>query len=330
MKTFKLLALVAALAPIRGEALAESRSGYPSGGFRYTFRGDPADRVVAPRAGIAMLGGGEDLDAAFRWLVKRANGGDFLTLRAQGRDEDYDDYVRSLGAVDSAETLDIHGVEANRSGLVLRKIRQAEAIFLAGGDQSLYMRFFTGRAIGDELRRAVERGVPIGGTSAGLAVLGEVVFAASRDSIGSTEALADPHDPRVTLVTGFLGLPWLRGILTDTHFTERERLGRLVAFTARSREDGRRVLGLGVDEEVAVLVDAHGKGRVIGRGNVWGVGLTRRADTCRRGRPLTCFFDAFRWSPGDMIDFSRRPLRAPWRGTGRVVRGRLEVESGRE
>src|SRR5690348_9572169 len=64
--------------------------------YKYFRAGNPADAVNAkPRAGYALMGGGADLDEAFRWLCDRAGGGDLLVLRATG-DDDYNPYIRKL------------------------------------------------------------------------------------------------------------------------------------------------------------------------------------------------------------------------------------------
>ena len=108
-------------------------------------------------------------------------------------------------------------------------------------------------------------GKPLGGTSAGLAMLGEYLYGAmDGGSQVSPDALADPLGPGNTIETGFLHLGLLEGVLTDTHFTERNRLGRLVAFVAKAEAmaGGRRVLGLGVDEDAALAVEGDGSARV--------------------------------------------------------------------
>jgi cyanophycinase len=60
--------------------------------YQYIRMGEKTDSLATPSAGTAMMGGGEDLGDAFRWLCKKANGGDFLILRAVG-DDDYNAYV---------------------------------------------------------------------------------------------------------------------------------------------------------------------------------------------------------------------------------------------
>ena len=82
-------------------------------------------------------------------------------------------------------------------------------------------------------------------------------------SITSPRALADPLGDSNTIETGFLDFALLEGVITDTHFSERARLGRLVAFLAKSEEiAGRTLIGLGVDERAAVAVEADGSARV--------------------------------------------------------------------
>src|SRR5580765_2233881 len=72
--------------------------------FQYFRAGNKADASVPAANGIAMLGGGEDLDDAFRWLCAKAPGGDFLVLHARG-DHDYNPYVQKLYHLNATATL---------------------------------------------------------------------------------------------------------------------------------------------------------------------------------------------------------------------------------
>jgi len=103
--------------------------------FKYKRLGNPQDVRVRPEAGIAMMGGGSDLSEAFRWLCGKANGGDFLILRARGNDA-YNPYVNGLCKVNSVATLVISSRKAAQQPRVAQIIRQSEAVFIAGGDQS--------------------------------------------------------------------------------------------------------------------------------------------------------------------------------------------------
>ena len=72
--------------------------------WKYFRLGNKEDVQTKPVAGTAMMGGGKDLDDAFRWLCEKGNGGDFLVLRASG-DDDYNSYVNGLCKANSVATL---------------------------------------------------------------------------------------------------------------------------------------------------------------------------------------------------------------------------------
>ena len=72
--------------------------------YQYIRLGSKADSQATPAAGTAMMGGGKDLDEAFRWLCQKANGGDFLVLRARG-DDDSNSYVNGMCKLNSVATL---------------------------------------------------------------------------------------------------------------------------------------------------------------------------------------------------------------------------------
>ena len=120
-----------------------------------------------------MMGGGKDLDEAFRWLCSKANGGDFLVLRALG-DDAYNSYVNGLCKLNSVATLVIPDLAAAQDPAVADIIRHAEAVFIAGGNQARYVEFWKGTPVEDAINANIASGKPIGGTSAGLAVLGRV------------------------------------------------------------------------------------------------------------------------------------------------------------
>lgn len=144
------------------------------------------------------------------------------------------------------------------------------AIFIAGGDHATYVQDWTNIAVAAALHSAWRRGAVGGGTSAGCAILGAHVFSAANGTVYSDEALADPYNPYMTLGSGVVAPPPLAHAITDTHFRQRDRLGRLVALTARliTGGDDAAPLGIGVDEATALLVDAAGNARVVGDGAV--------------------------------------------------------------
>ncbi len=183
-----------------------------------------------------------------------------MVLRASYADE-YNAEFHAACPENTVTTIVISSRDGASQPFVAEKIHGAHAIFVAGGDQSNYVRFWTGNAVQTEINSAVARGVPLGGISAGLAVQGQFVFSSMIDTVTSPEALADPYGPLVTLSRGFLTIPVLKGIITDSHFSQRDRMGRLIVFLSRIVQDGwaNSVHGIGVDETTAVIVGADGK-----------------------------------------------------------------------
>lgn len=258
-------------------------------------------RVVNPvaphpshvRAGFALIGGGEDLDEAFSWLCDRSGGGEFLILRATG-DDAYNPYVNQLCKVSSEATLIIPNREAAESPFVAQTIRAASAIFVAGGDQANYIKYWRDTPVQTAVNDAIARGVPLGGTSAGLAIQGEFAYTALNDSrdgpdLSSRESLADPFYFRVTIARDFLKIPALAATITDSHFSARDRLGRLLTFMARILDSGdvASVRGIGVDERTAVLLEPEGQARVVGKGAAYFMNASVRPPVCKKGEPLT-------------------------------------------
>ncbi len=241
-----------------------------------------------------MMGGGADLDEAFRWLCGKANGGDFLILRAHGG-ADYNPYVDGLCKANSVATLIISSRKAAQEPRVAEIIGQAETIFIAGGDQSRYVNFWKGTPVEDAINAHVAAGKPIGGTSAGLAVLGQFVYGCLEDKpddadLTSREVLADPYTKRVTVVRDFLKVPGLENVLTDSHFAKRDRMGRSLGFLARIVQDGwsGTPREIAIDEKSALLVEGSGRAKVAGTGlGVYFLRVSEAPEVCKPGQPLT-------------------------------------------
>jgi cyanophycinase len=262
--------------------------------FKYVRQGSPQDAQAQTEAGIAMMGGGSDLDEAFRWLCAKASGGDFLVVRAHGG-ADYNPYVAGLCQMNSVATLVIPNRKAAEEPHVAEIIGRAEVIFVAGGDQSRYVNFWKGTPVEDAINAHVAAGKPIGGTSAGLAVLGQFVYGCLEDKpndadLTSREVLADPYIKRVTVVRDFLKVPGLENILMDSHFAKRDRMGRSLGFLARIVQDGwsKAPREIAIDEKSALLVEASGRAKVVGTGlGVYFLQVTDTPEACKPGQPLT-------------------------------------------
>jgi cyanophycinase len=280
--------LVCLLAVISTIALAQPAT------YKYIRIGSPLATTTKSSAGYALMGGGDDLDEAFKFLCDKSGGGDFLVLRAAGDDE-YNDYVNKLCKLNSVATLIIPDRDSAADPKVADIIRHAEAVFIAGGDQARYINWWTGTPVQDALNAHIAAGKPIGGTSAGLAVLGQYIYSAQGDApddedLASSQTLANPYLPRVTLRRDFVKIDVLQNILTDTHFAARDRMGRSLTFLARIMKDGWSPgpKEIAIDEKSAVLVERNGKARVIGTGRgAYFISVRGGPEVCAVNTPLT-------------------------------------------
>ncbi|PWT90254.1 MAG: cyanophycinase [Proteobacteria bacterium] len=285
--------------------------------------GNAADVQTKSTPGFALVGGGKDQDAVMRWFLERAGGGDVVVLRASGADG-YNMYLYDLAHVDSIETLVINTEVSAADPAAVDRIRHAEALFIAGGDQWNYIRLWRGAPVGKAIQELIDKGIPVGGTSAGLAVLGEYAYTAEHDTITSRQALADPFDEHLTLAHDFLRIPALRGVVTDSHFHSRDRMGRTLAFLARMLEepDRHEARAIAVDERSAALMEPDGKLAVEGEGSVYLIRARKRAEICRPGVPLTFRgISVYRVAKGGGFDLKS------WRGRGGASYV-LNVEAG--
>jgi cyanophycinase-like exopeptidase len=281
-----LLAIGMLCAPLlAGRALAEAEPGYD-----YFIIGNEENVEPVTIPGLLLMGGSTDVDDGFRWLIDKSGGGDFLVIRASGTDA-YNPYIYGeLGkTVDSAATLILKKERAAYDPFVINTILQAEALFIAGGNQWDYVRDWKGTPVEDAIHQLAARSVPIGGTSAGLAVMGEFVFSAEHETITSQQALKNPYHPSAALATDFLELPHLNGVITDSHFVPRDRMGRLVTFMARILNDGwaGEVKAIGVNERTALAVEGDGSATLFGEGPVYFLKSTTYPEVCEKSTPLT-------------------------------------------
>jgi cyanophycinase len=173
---------------------------------------------------------------------------------------------------------------------VVSTIQNAEALWIAGGDQSNYINFWKGTPVEDQLNALIARGVPIGGTSAGMNVLTEFVYSAlASQGVTSSQALADPFTRYITLDRDFVNIINLVGIIGDPHFVTRDRMGRDFAFMCRIYLNGwsNAPRDIAIDEKTALLIDAAGNGAVVGSSTVYFMQAPGAPQVCQPNTPLT-------------------------------------------
>ena len=291
----------------------------PKLGYQSFIVGNAADVPQSPglTSGLVLMGGGTDVDAAFQWMCQRAGGGDFVVIRTTGTDA-YNPYIQQLcPQMDSVETIIITSTTGANSTYVSSRIQNAEALWIAGGDQSTYTNLWRGTAVQSGVDYLLNsKGAPVGGTSAGLAVLSQFIYTGERGSVTSSQALANPFHRYVTLERDLFQSSLGTNKLYDSHFVTRDRMGRSLAFLARIVNNGwaTQPRGIGVDEQTAILVTAGGTGTMVGSGAAYFLQAPGPAQVLAEKTPLTYFnVGVYKVPQGGTFNFST------WTGTGGVA-----------
>ncbi len=286
----------------------------------------------APRPGRLMaIGGAEDKTReriVLRRFVEIAGGaaGNLLILATASEladtGERYTDLFRELGVPEVAVLRIANREEALAAGPeMLARLSGATALFLTGGSQLRFSSTLGGTALAAAIRRRHAEGMVVGGTSAGASLLSEHMIALGDG--GST--------PRRRLVHLAPGLGLAPELIIDQHFRRRDRLGRLLTALSYNPEP----LGVGIDEDTAVVIEPEGTIEVIGAGAVLVIDARQMAFTdsyaVRRGQPLAMLglhLDVL--TTGCGYDLGRRRGLPPRRQPADRAAASGEAEPGRE
>jgi cyanophycinase-like exopeptidase len=249
--------------------------------------GDPNDADVLPLGPALLLaGGGNFVDAAFQWQAQRIAGGDIVVLQAAGEPL-LTGYLFGLGGANSVQTLIVPPGVASLDPWITWTVANAEAVLIAGDDP--YGLIWKDTPIETAIMHAWARGAVIGGVDAGLSSLGEFVFPDHAGPLTSSQALANPYASGVVLDRDYLTLEPLADALIESRFADLDRMGRLLAFAARVIQDGwssTGFVGIGVDANTAMVIDADGLGVVHGTGHVHVFRTNLLPDQCAPGQTL--------------------------------------------
>ncbi|MBD2198483.1 MULTISPECIES: cyanophycinase [Calothrix] len=284
---------------------------------------------------LNLGGGGPDVEEAIQWMIHQVRGGtncatkvNVVVLRTYGN-HDYTRLIYEMKGVRSAETLIVSNRNDANKAEIVDKIRKADVIFIAGGDQCQYIRNWKGTKLEAAVNSVYAKGGGIGGTSAGAMIQSEFVYdacASSEEGIETRDALEDPYQD-ITFTYNFFKWRHLSGTIVDTHFDRRKRMGRIMAFIARQIQDGKtqRALGIAISEETSVVIDKYGLAKVMGRGAAYFILGDRPPEVCKPRTPLT-FHDYKIWRVprGDTFDLKNIPSRGYYLRS--VKRGRFSSD----
>ena len=211
---------------------------------------------------LLIIGGGEDKKGEciiLKRFIQEAGGRESRIVVFTAATEyprqvgmEYEKLFTQLGA-QKVQVLDVADrIQANMKGS-MELLDDSTGVFFTGGDQLRITGLLGGTSLGKALQKVYEQGVIIAGTSAGASVMSDTMI------VGGEEGTAKKNT--ITMAPG-LGL--LRAVVVDQHFAQRGRIGRLLAAVSHNPY----VLGVGIDEDTAILVESSGKFKVVGNQSV--------------------------------------------------------------
>lgn len=213
---------------------------------------------------LIIIGGAEDKEGDKEILKRVAKYIDsekerlvIATIATEYPEKSYKKYKKvfeGLGII-NIDNLDISRREDAFKLENIEIINNANLLFFTGGDQLRITSMIGGTLVYDAIKELCNRGGLIAGTSAGASVMSDTMIVQGEDD-------ESPHKCTLKMSPG-LGL--VKNIIIDQHFAQRGRIGRLLTAIAENPE----VLGIGIDEDTAILVSDKGTAEVIGSGAVY-------------------------------------------------------------
>ncbi|HZW82556.1 MAG TPA: cyanophycinase [Candidatus Deferrimicrobium sp.] len=209
------------------------------------------------KGNLMIIGGNEDKEnncIILKKFIELSNRGKVIimttaTEKPEQVGKKYLDIFTRLGC-ESVEVLDIPDrVYANNHGNI-EKLDKAAGIFFTGGDQLKITGTLGGTIVDRKLHELYERGVVIAGTSAGASVMSSTMIVG-----GSND-----ETPRKDALNMAPGMALIEEVVIDQHFAQRGRIGRLLTVVAQNPHN----LGIGIDEDTAIIINNSQCFRVIG------------------------------------------------------------------
>ncbi|VYU19573.1 cyanophycinase [Clostridium tertium] len=213
---------------------------------------------------LIIIGGAEDKEGDKEILKKVCNSINkskdlilIATIATEYPEEAFKKYTEifeGLG-VENIKGLNIKERSDSENEENIKLVNEAALIFFTGGDQLRITSLLGGTNIYDAIKDASLNGCIIVGTSAGASVMSDTMIVKGEDD----------ESPRKCTLKMAPGLGLVEGVMIDQHFAQRGRVGRLLTGIAQNPE----VLGVGIDEDTALVVRDNGDAQVVGSGAVY-------------------------------------------------------------
>ncbi|MCE3607873.1 cyanophycinase [Massilia sp. P8910] len=224
---------------------------------------NPPAQAGTRRSSLLIIGGGEDREDDMQILerfIALCGGPDkrivVLTAATRVPERVWAIYDAAFCAMNVDKRKPVHvasRLDADDAATAA-DVAQADGIFMTGGDQKRLLALIGGTKLDEALHAALARGACIAGTSAGASAMSAHMLA---------DGKADLHPEKGTVSLG-AGIGFVQRVVIDQHFSQRQRLARLLTVVAQNPY----LLGVGIDEDTALLIEAGGGIEILGAGAV--------------------------------------------------------------
>jgi cyanophycinase len=224
--------------------------------------------AAAPKGRLFIIGGGNrdtEMTRQFITLSEKVNTGRILVFPMAGGSpaESGTDMVKELKGLGAknVEFRILTREEASKPGAAA-VLDGVGGVYFTGGDQARVTQALLNTPVHRRLLEIYEAGAVIGGTSAGAAIMSEVMI--TGDEVKKPEAGHEFETIEAGNVITTPGLGFIKSAVIDQHFATRKRHNRLISVLAEHPA----LLGIGIDESTAVIVGPDGTFEVVGEKDV--------------------------------------------------------------
>ncbi len=203
---------------------------------------------------LFIIGGGDRTESLITTMIQESGikDGDYIAILPMSSEEPDTAFFyikQDIALVTSIPCINLNFTEKDIINKVkLDSVEHAKIIFITGGDQKNFMKIVKGTPLQTAIERAFQNGALIGGTSAGAAVMSEIMITGDENFSPEYEATYDKVWKENGIYANGMGL--VKNVIIDQHFVVRSRYNRLLSAIC----DHPKHMGIGIDEETALLV----------------------------------------------------------------------------
>lgn len=235
------------------------------------------------KGSLFIIGGGERTPELLGELIRTANPvqSDYiviLTMATSVPEESYASIRAQLSSVwnNPITNFNFNKAQANEHKIWIDSVRNAKLIYVVGGDQNRFMDVVRGSALYDALHQAYNNGSTISGTSAGAAIMSQIMITGEEKDTTNKNSFRDIRSDNVVTTEG---MGFIHRAIIDQHFIKRSRYNRLISVLA----DHPDKMVIGIDESTAIVVSGR-KARVVGESQVVVISKPRKLKITVNGK----------------------------------------------